>query len=337
MSDPATLRPASPADKHPQGTYDQGFFAELSDLGLIAFGGVDAAKFLHNQLTNDVLHLGSGEVRLAGYCTPKGRLLATMVLWHAGERIVAELAGELQATIQKRLQMFIMRDKVVVCDISADFTLIGLGGSGAATALAHWFPALPETTYTKCESAAGTLLRLADAWSQPRYQWIMPAAMAPQFRDELAAIMQQADIAYWRASEIAAAIPHITLATQEKFVPQMVNLEAVGGVSFKKGCYPGQEIVARSQYLGKLKRRMLPATVTASEVAPGMEVFSADDLEQPCGMVVNAARNPHDDSGLTHCLVEVKTAVVESTTVHLGPNGPLLNFSALPYALPDTV
>ncbi|MGZ5780366.1 MAG: CAF17-like 4Fe-4S cluster assembly/insertion protein YgfZ, partial [Burkholderiaceae bacterium] len=128
-------------------------------------------------------------------------------------------------------------------------------------------------------------------------------------------------------------IPQVTQATQEKFVPQMINFEVVGGVNFKKGCYPGQEIVARSQYLGKLKRRMMLATITAQEAMPGMDVFSSEDPEQPCGMIVNAERNSENE---TACLVEIKTATLENSSIHLGvAQGPTLRFQALPYALPD--
>jgi folate-binding protein YgfZ len=135
----------------------------------------------------------------------------------------------------------------------------------------------------------------------------------------------------WHLTDIHAGIPQITQPTQEQFVPQMVNYELIGGVNFKKGCYPGQEIVARSQYLGKLKRRMMFASVDA-EAKPAMEIFSSTDPEQPCGMVVNAERNPRGDSD---CLVELKTAVLEEGTIHLGSaQGPQLTFSALPYSLP---
>ena len=310
------------------------FVAALSDLSLIAFTGEDAAKFLHNQLTNDVEHLGLDEARLAGYCSPKGRLLATMLMWRSADSILLEIARELQPALQKRLQMFVMRAKTTAVDMGEDAVILGFGGDEAATVLREWFPNLPAAQLGKVDGSAGTLIRVGDAAGQPRYQWITTPATAVSVWPTLISNLKVVDTTHWRRTEISAGIPHITLATQEKFVPQMVNLEAIGGVNFKKGCYPGQEIVARSQYLGKLKRRMLPASVTATEVVPGMEVFAAHETEQPCGMIVNAAR---DAGGVTRCLVEIKTAILESATIHLGPNGPQLTFSALPYALPDTV
>ncbi|MEC5217092.1 folate-binding protein YgfZ [Actimicrobium sp. GrIS 1.19] len=314
---------------------DTAFFGALTDLGLIAFSGDDAANFLHNQLTIDVEHLGPAAARLAGYCTPKGRLLASFLMWRSADNIVLELARELQPAIQKRLQMFVLRAKVKLADITDSHALIGLGGAAAAQALLQWFPVLPALPYAALSNDHGTLIRLADAAALPRYQWIT----TPELAQAAWPILQQAGLAlvgaaHWRLTEIIAAVPHITLATQEKFVPQMVNLEAIGGVNFKKGCYPGQEIVARSQYLGKLKRRMLPATVMAPDVTAGMEVFAAADPEQPCGMIVNAAAG---SDGKAHCLVEIKTAAIDNDTIHLGAGGPILTFAALPYALPDTV
>ncbi|MDY7572897.1 folate-binding protein [Actimicrobium sp. CCI2.3] len=325
LSDAPAARPDTASDS---------FFSALTDLGLIAFEGDDAANFLHNQLTNDVEHLGTDEARLAGYCTPKGRLLASFLMWRSASAIILELARDIQPAIQKRLQMFVLRAKAKSTDVTEAHAVIGLGGNAVGPALASWFPLLPAAPYAKVETAAGTLIRLAEAGAMARYQWITTPETAIAAWPQLKTTLHQAGIEHWRLTEILAAVPHITLATQERFVPQMVNLEALGGVNFRKGCYPGQEIVARSQYLGKLKRRMLPASVNAPEVAAGMEVFAAGDLEQPCGMIVNAAR---DQAGLFHCLVEIKTATLDTDTVHLGAQGPALHFTALPYALPDTV
>jgi folate-binding protein YgfZ len=309
------------------------WIAPLTDLGLIAAAGADAAHFLHNQLTNDVENLGPGEARLAGYCSPKGRLLASLLIWKNADAIVLQLPRALLPAIRKRLQMFVLRSKVTLSDLSTDKVVLGLSGPAVGAALEPWFPLLPDAPYGKTENAAGTLLRLPDALGA-RYQWIAPLAVAKSAWPALAEMLEPLGAAVWRLSEIEAGMPRITPATQEQFVPQMINFEAIGGVNFKKGCYPGQEIVARSQYLGKLKRRMLPATVDTEEVQAGAEVFSSSDLEQPCGMVVNAeSRVP----GQAECLVEIKTAVLEQGTVHLGAaSGPVLRFKPLPYSLPDS-
>ncbi len=321
---PAELTTAALAD---------GFVAPLTDLGVIAASGADAATFLHNQLTNDVENLAAGQARLAGYCSPKGRLLASFLVWRDETAIYLQLPREIQPAIQKRLQMFVLRAKVTLRDATADIVTLGLGGKGAAAALGAWFPALPAAPYASVSSAAGTLIRLADAYGHPRYQWITDAAQASAAWPALATTLQAATPRAWHLADIDAGIPQITAPTQEQFVPQMINYEVVGGVNFRKGCYPGQEIVARSQYLGKLKRRMHAAIVDGDAVNAGMEVFSENDPGQPCGMVVNAERQPQ---GGYACLVELKSAALDADAIRLGSAaGALLQLRALPYAMPD--
>ncbi|WP_235952882.1 CAF17-like 4Fe-4S cluster assembly/insertion protein YgfZ [Noviherbaspirillum galbum] len=313
----------------------EGFVAPLTDLGLIEATGEEAAGFLHNQLTNDVEHLGPGTARLAGYCSPKGRLMATFLTWKQGESIFLQLPHHLQPAIQRRLQMFILRSKVKLADASDRFVALGLGGAKAGAALRGHFPNLPGAPFLAASSEAGTLIRLADAGGQPRYQWIAPVETAQAAWPALCAALTPAGTSTWRLTEIRAGMPVITQGTQEQFVPQMINFELVGGVNFKKGCYPGQEIVARSQYLGKLKRRMQLATIASEseDVPVGGELFSSEDPGQPCGMVVNAERNA---SGETECLVEIKLAALDAGTIHLGaPDGPALRFGELPYPLTD--
>jgi folate-binding protein YgfZ len=306
------------------------FVAPLTDLGLIAVTGDDAASFLHNQLTNDVEQLGLNEARLAGYCSPKGRLLASLLTWKTSDAIMLQLSRQIQSAVQKRLQMFVLRAKAKLSDVTENQVTLGLGGPQAGSVLAEWFPTLPATSYAKADSDAGTLIRLPDAFGAPRYQWITTAERAIDAWPKLTAALQPVGSHVWRLAEIDGGIPHITAATQDQFVPQMINFELIGGVNFKKGCYPGQEIVARSQYLGKLKRRMLRASIETESAEPGMEVFSVTDPEQPCGMIVNAERAGQQ----IECLVEIKLAVVE-TEVRLGSaNGPMLHFKNLPYSLP---
>lgn len=310
------------------------FIAPLTDLGLIALTGEDAAHFLHNQITNDVENLNTNEARLAGYCSPKGRLLATFLMWKSADAIMLQLPREIQAPIQKRLQMFVLRAKVKLADATDNHVVLGLVGPAAAVTLAKWFPTMPAVPYAKVESEAGTLIRMADAPGTPRYQWITFQAVAEDAWPYLVEKLSPVGPSAWRLTDIHAGIPQIRQATQEQFVPQMVNFELIGGVNFKKGCYPGQEIVARSQYLGKLKRRMMYASIAAQEVKPGMEIFSIADPEQPCGMVVNAETSSQNE---TVCLVEIKIAAAEAGSVHLGSaSGTALQFKPLPYAfLPD--
>ncbi len=308
--------------------HQHGFIEPLRHLGLIAVDGEDAASFLHNQLTNDVLGLDQSGARLAGYCSPKGRLLATMLVWQSSGRILLALPRDILPAVQKRLQMFILRSRVRLSDISEAESLLGVAGS-AVSVLQPYFPELPEQPYAMARTEAGTLIRLPDASGLSRYQWITQQQLA---NDALVQSQSKSEGSLWRWTEIMAGMPQITLATQEKFVPQMINFELIGGVNFRKGCYPGQEIVARSQYLGKFKRRMLLATADSGDASAGAEIFTENDPGQPCGMVVNAERGPE---GKLACLVEIKLDAIDQP-VHLGAaNGPLLNFAPLPYALPE--
>lgn len=310
------------------------FVTPLVHLGLITATGEDAASFLHNQLTNDVTHLTDNQARLAGYCSPKGRMMASFLIWKEGDRIVLQIPREIQAPVQKRLSMFILRSKAKLTDATEELIALGLAGPAAASALLPWFPELPLAIHDKITSDAGTVIRQANAFGIPRYQWITTPQRAIEAWPHLTSVLQPAGSDAWKLAEIDGGIPHITTSTQEKFVPQMINFELIGGVNFKKGCYPGQEIVARSQYLGKLKRRMMHATVEVDEIVPGTEIFAADDPDQPCGMVVNAARA---NTQQTDCLVEIKLAATEGA-VHLGSaTGPVLNFQPLPYELTDPV
>lgn len=304
-----------------------GFAVSIHELGVISVTGEDAASFLHSQLTNDVQHLTPAEARLAGYCSPKGRLLATFLMWRDAQSVYLQLPRELQPAIQKRLAMFVLRAKAKLADATPEAT-IGFGGKRAAEVLESLFGALPPSAYAKLEHALGTLIRLPDSAGAPRYLWLATAAAAEQAWPAIATLaLGGADS--WQLASIHAGVPHVTARTQEQFVPQMVNLELLGGVNFKKGCYPGQEIVARSQYLGKLKRRTALATI-AGAASAGDEVFSLADPDQPCGMVVNAASN---GNGGTDALVEMKLSALDDD-VRLGSaDGAKVNFLPMPYAL----
>ncbi|MDB5920258.1 MAG: folate-binding protein YgfZ [Massilia sp.] len=311
-----------------------GFVAVISDLGLISVSGIEAASFLHNQLTNDVEHLGVDQAQLAGYCSPKGRLQASFLMWRNAESVFLQLPRELQPALQKRLSMFVMRAKATLAD-AGGLVVLGLGGAAASAALAPHFAGLPSTPYGKIDTELGTLLRVADALKAPRYQWLTTPATAQAVLPGLRAALALGGNQAWHLASIHAGVPQVTAKTQDQFVPQMINFELLGGVNFKKGCYPGQEIVARSQYLGKLKRRAVLATFADADAQAGDEVFADSDPGQPCGMVVNAAAN---GLGGTDALVEMKLAALEAAggTGHIrlgSATGAPLALLAMPYPL----
>ncbi len=303
----------------------------LSHWGLIRAQGADAASFLHGQLTNDVVHLAAGQARLAGYCSAKGRLLASFIVWRDGPEdvLLACDASVLAATV-KRLSMFVLRAKCKLGDATADRPLWGLMGPAAAAeaeGLAPW-----QMRISAGPSAAGAsgaaLLRLPGALDQPRAVWIGagPGDAPPQATGSLLGLDA------WRALEVQAALPVIEAATADRFVPQMLNYELIGGVNFQKGCYPGQEVVARSQYRGTAKRRMF-LFQAPSPAAAGDEVFHSGDPGQPAGMVVNSAPRP-DGPGQV-LLAEVKLAARDSGELRLGSaQGPVLAELPMPYEVP---
>ena len=293
----------------------------LPDWGLLRVQGADAGSFLHGQLTQDIESLAEGEARLAGYCSAKGRLLATFVVWRAeaDTYLLACSADLLQPTL-KRLSMFVLRAKAKLTDVSAQFPLHGLMGDNVRQMLGGESDAAP---WSVGRVGTAQVLRLPDVQGIARGLWCAPAdAGAPE--------VPPLPAAAWQWLEVTSGIPRITAATAEQFVPQMVNLEAVDGVNFRKGCYPGQEVVARSQYRGTLKRRSLLFQCDAP-AAPGQELFHSEDPSQPAGMVVNAA----SFEGRHALFAEVKLAALDSGSLHLAAvDGPRLERKELPYALP---
>ncbi|HZV53804.1 MAG TPA: folate-binding protein YgfZ [Rhodocyclaceae bacterium] len=283
----------------------------LLDQALIRASGEDAASFLHNLLTNDIQNLPADGVRFAGFCTPKGRLLATFTIWHDGADLLLSLSADIQPAILKKLSMYILRSKVKLTDASAEVVLLGLAGP-QAKALASEFAGI--------------------AVGEDRYFLALPVEAAMAAWPKLAAAAKPAGTAVWHWLEIAAGQPRVVAATQEAFVPQMVNMEvpAVGGVSFSKGCYPGQEIVARTQYLGKVKRRMYRARLDAL-LPPGTDVFTPEAGDQHCGALVTVTASP---AGGYECLLVVQSSGAETGEIHLGsPTGPRATLIDQPYAI----
>mgnify|MGYP000844814259 CR=1 FL=1 len=299
----------------------------LADWGLIRASGADARSFLHGQLTQDMQHLPRGQARLAGYCSAKGRLLASFVVWPvADDELLLACSADLLPAVLKRLSMFVLRAKCKLVDVSGDLALWGLAGPAARTAtqgLAPWgVGSTGARQVVRLPDAAGD----AEAGGAP-----VPRALLVQPVAEPAPVAPALGAAAWAALEARSGVVRIVAATAEQFVPQMVNLELVGGVNFQKGCYPGQEVVARSQYRGTLKRRayLLSAGVPLS---PGQEVFHSADPTQPAGLVALAGSL---GAGRHDALVELKIAATTEGSLHLGAgDGPLLSLGTLPYPLP---
>ena len=300
---------------------------DLSHVGLIRFEGEDSAAFLQGQLTCDVREI-QGRATHGGYCSHQGRLLATFLLWQAGAGYLMQLPEDIQEAIRQRLSRFVLRAKVRLADAGDDLIRMGIAGRDAETALAAHFGRAPPVPMTLVRSGDETLMRL-DA---SRFELLLPPERAPAVWDQLAAMATPAGADCWEWLEIRAGIPAVMGATQEQFVPQMTNLDLVGGVSFTKGCYPGQEIVARTHYLGRLKRRTVLAHLEGSTAPrPGDEVHAPDAGGQAAGMVLRAAPAP---GGGFDLLAVVQISSAEGGDLHWkSPDGPRLTLLPLPYGL----
>jgi tRNA-modifying protein YgfZ len=276
----------------------------LDDWGVIRATGADAATFLQSQLTQDVRGLDAERAALAGWCSAKGRLLASFVVWRPEpETYLLACSADVLPTALKRLSMFVLRAKCKLSDASAELPLWGVAGAASPP---PW-------------RRDGARIGLPMAQGVWRSLQVGDDPKAPAL-----------DARAWAWLEVTSGLPRITAATVEQFVPQMVNLELVGGVDFQKGCYPGQEIVARSQYRGTLKRRAFVFDSSAA-AAPGQELFHSADAQQPAGMVVNAA----SWQGRHRVLAEVKLAALAEGSLHLGDaRGPALTRVEMPYPVP---
>jgi folate-binding protein YgfZ len=221
--------------------------ARLSRYGLLSVTGDDAREFLHAQLTNDIRGLAADRAAFAGWCSAKGRLLATFLVVPSAQGFLLQLARDLAAPVAKRLAMFVLRSKVKIADESERWAQDGLWDTDAGAQEVSW-------------NGAVATVRVGER----RCLQLGPV-------EEMKAAPNAAE-EEWTLREIRAGRPLITAATQDLFVPQMVNLEKLGGVDFQKGCYPGQEIVARAQYRGQVKRRMVQLRAPAgAELQPGQE------------------------------------------------------------------
>ncbi|MEQ1668510.1 MAG: folate-binding protein, partial [Sulfuriferula sp.] len=262
----------------------------------------------------------------SGLCSPKGRLLGSFLLWQQGDSTYLQLDAELQPALQKRLSMYILRAKVKARDARAEVVRVGIAGHNAASVVQMLAGCVLDTDMSTVEVAQFSIIR----FTQTRYQITAPAADRDDLLAQLAQSASAIDAAQWQWLEIRAGVPTITLATQEQFVPQMVNFDLTNSVNFQKGCYTGQEIVARTQYLGKLKRRMYLVHSDAAMMA-GDEVYSPDMEGQAMGMVVNA--QPAPDGGWD-ALTVMQISSVATQPLHVRSlDGALLTLQDLPYAL----
>lgn len=302
--------------------------ADLSYLGLINFSGDDAETFLQGQFSNDMRFVTADRSQYGSYCSPKGRVLANFLIWRGEDGYFLQLPNELREGIQKRISMYVLRAKVKTCSAGEDVVRLGVAGAAAEDSLREIWGMLPQNDHDVVRGVRGVLIRLPGG----RFEAVVKAEDGPDLWHALSRSCMPVGSPCWEWLDIRAGIPAITQATQEQFVPQMVNLEAIGGVSFQKGCYPGQEIVERTKYLGKVKLRLYLANIPGEFAPlPGDELFGADAEGQPSGMIVNAQPSP--DGGFD-VLAVIQTASAEAGSIHWkSQDGPVLRLLPLPYPI----
>src|SRR6266436_3365431 len=299
----------------------------LGHLGILQFSGEDAETFLQGQLSCDVASVSLRSGTYGAYCSPKGRMLANFLLWREEAGFFMALSRDIVPAVHKQLSKFVMRAKVKVSDASDTIVMAGAAGPKAARALQAVFSDFPrQPNEVSRQPGIGTVINLQDG----RFLLALAPPSAVVLRQRLANSLVPVKAGAWRWLDIRNGVPLVSAATQDQLVPQMANFELLGGVSFHKGCYTGQEVVARMQHLGKLKRRMFLANVAAQAKA-GDPLYSEDLGDQAGGIVVNAEASPDGGHDL---LAAVQTASREGSIVHLKAlGGPVLRFLPLPYTL----
>ena len=315
----------------------ENWYSPLPEMGILAVSGKDAAKFLQGQATCDILGLPPGQTSLGALCTAKGRAIAVFRVLRAEDKIYLLLPTEMLETVKKRLRMYILRDDVKIDDETWSWTIFGLFGEKSAEALQIFgLPLLTQENEAEGQGSFYTqfyAIRIPDA-SNPRFLALVDAEKTAgmcRFLDVHGLL--RCEPSRWTLEDIRAGLPSISAATVEEFVPQMLNLDLVGGISFKKGCYTGQEIIARAHYLGSLKRRMVRLTGMGEPIPKAGDNLQVEGHDGPSsGMSVCSAP---DEEGGFELLAVVSTSLLENRdAIFQTSSGMGLALSKLPYPIP---
>lgn len=284
---------------------------DLSHLTLLEVSGADAVSFLQGQVTNDVKLLDGQHAHYTGYCSPKGRLLALFLAFAHQDHLHLQLPTSIAEAAAKRLRMYVMRSKVTISDTSDRIVKLGLNGQDATQILSEHFSELPATHYAITTLEKATLIKLPTVTGHDRYEIFTTSEAAYSLWDALKQKATPVGKECWDWLEVNAGIPEIVPATQEQFVPQMVNLDLLNAINFKKGCYTGQEIVARTHYLGTVKRRTFLMHVSG-ERKPNAGDKVTDTNQNEVGQIVRTA--PHFTGGFD-VLAELRIEAQQAGTV----------------------
>lgn len=312
-----------------------GILCDLSHWSLIGAYGEAAQIFLQSQFSSDVAEVSEYHSQLSSYCSPKGRMLASFRLFRRGNAYYLRLPREMLEATLRRLQMFVMRTKVTLEDASDALVRCGYSGPNAELELAQALGTYPIHADDCLQTNGVTVLRVPGL--HPRFELYGELATMKKLWNSLNVRGAPVGASAWALLEILAGIPNILPQTSDRFIPQMANLDLLGGVSFKKGCFPGQEVIARMRYLGTLKRRMYRVHVSADAVPEaGDPLFSAGGSDtEPSGTLVNAQPGP--DGGI-EALAVLRTDEAERRALRLGsPDGAYVEVRKLPYEIPPAI
>lgn len=305
---------------------------DLSHLSLIAVGGADREAFLNGQLTNDVRRIDADRSQLSAWCSPKGRMLALFRVYRRPDTLWLELPAALRDTTMVRLRMYVLRSKVTLEHLDDVFVRLGIAGPAATTALKPPLSAVPQRVNDVVTSGDVLCVRLPGM--DERFEIVAHPDQAIRLWTELQQRATPVGADAWTWRDIMAGIPAVLPPTADAFIPQMTNLDLLDAVNFEKGCYTGQEIVARLHYRGRLKQRMYRFHLAADALpAPGDPLYGSDQSGQSLGRVVSAAASP--DGGYDLLAVTYIESVGAATLRLQRPDGPPLTLATLPYALPS--
>ncbi len=305
--------------------------ADLSHLALIEVGGDDGEKFLAAQLTSDVLALTPQRTQLSAWCSARGRVLALFRVYRTPTSHRLLLPAELVEITLKRLRTFVLRARVTFEDISSQFVRLGLSGPKAAERLGAVTARVPAESDAAGITRHGVVMRLPGA--RPRFIYVGAAGEADMIWGELAADVRPVGACAWKLLDIEAGLPQVYAATRDEFIPQTLNLDALGAISFSKGCYPGQEIVARLKYRGRLKQRLYPGRAQTDQLPEHGAKIMVTGQEAHAGRIVDAASHPDGGAAL---LAVLNIEAAQGTELHLNTfDGPRCRFTMPPYPIDE--
>jgi len=314
----------------PDTDLDKTYLCNLAELGLIKASGEDASSFLHGQFTNDLNLVGPTLSQLSSYCNPKGRMLAVFRVFKIDDDFYLILRRDVLEAVLKKLTMFKLMAKVELTDVSDELVLLGIAGPDSDSILKENKISAPADVEHSIRENETTTIRIPSESS--RLLFICTPENAISIWKSLSEKTIQTNSIIWDLHNIHSGIAQVTAETSEAFIPQMVNLELIGGVNFQKGCYPGQEIVARTHYLGKPNRRMYRINIdTSTSPLSGTNIFSAKDGEQPVGKIVSAQNTTNN---ACDALAVLRTEKENDAELHLESlTGPKVTTLKLPYSL----